>query len=154
MLEEFVKFSIFGLPEGLISMIIFSFLITLVLTLLYKKFINKEKYDELKARQKELRQKIKESKNEPEKFAQLQKEMMQASMESMKLTMKPMLITFIPLLLVFGGLKWLYMDLAKIGNIFTWGVNLPIVGNGGGWLFCYIVFSLIFSLILRKKLGL
>lgn len=134
----------------LISIIVFAFIVTFILTLLYKKLIPQQKMNELKEKQKEIREKMKEYKNEPEKMAEVQKEMMQVSMESMKMTLKPMLITFLPLLLVFYGLKKLYIDMADIGNIIAWGVNLPIIGNGAGWLLCYIIFGFVFSLILRK----
>lgn len=134
----------------LASIIIFAFVITFILTFLYKKLINKKKMDELKEKQKEAKEKIKEYKGNPEKMAEIQKEMMEASMQSMKLTLKPMLITFLPLLLIFYGLKILYMDAVKVGNIIEWGTNLPIIGNGAGWLLCYIVFGFVFSLILRK----
>ena len=134
----------------LISIITFSFMITLVLTFLYKKLINQKKMEELKEEQKELRGKLKENKDNPEKLAQIQKEMMQASMASMKLTFKPMAITFIPIILIIYGLRNLYMNMANIGNIISWGANLPLIGNGAGWLLCYIFFGFIFSLILRK----
>lgn len=134
----------------LISIIVFSFIITFFLTLLYKKLISQEKMNVLKAKQKELREKMKEHKNEPEKMAEVQKEMMQATMESMKLTLKPMLITFLPLLLIFYGLRKLYMDMVGVGNIISWGWSLPMVGDGAGWLLCYIVFGFVFSLVLRK----
>ncbi len=134
----------------LVSIIFFSFIITFILTFLYKKIIPEQKMNELKEKQKKLKEKMKEHKNEPEKIVEVQKEMMQASMESMKLTLKPMIITFLPLLFIFYGLKTLYMNMAKVGNIITWKVNLPIIGDGAGWLLCYISFGFIFSLILRK----
>ncbi len=134
----------------LFSIIIFSFVITFILTFVYKKLIPKVKMDELKAKQKELREKMKENKDNPEKMSEIQKEMMEASMKSMKMTFKPMLITFIPLILIFYGLRVLYMDAAKIGNIISWGKSIWIVGDGAGWLLCYIFFSFVFSLILRK----
>ena len=134
----------------LVSIIIFSFIVTLILTLVYKKLIPKGKMDELKKKQKELREKLKENKGNLEKTTEIQKEMMEASMDSMKMSFKPMIFTFIPLLLVFYGLKKLYMDLASIGNIIEWGASLPIIGTGAGWLLCYIIFGFIFSLFLRK----
>ena len=137
----------------LASMLIFSLVITALLTFLYKILVNQQKYKELKEKQKELQKRVREEKD-PEKLAAIQQEMMKVSMENMKMTMKPMLITFIPLLLVFSGLKWLYMDAAKVGNIIFWGASLPIIGDGAGWLLCYIVFSFVFSLIFRKAFGL
>ncbi len=136
--------------NALVSIIIFSFIVTFILTFLYKKLMPKGKMDELKEKQKKLRQELKENKDKPEKLSEIQKEMMQSSMESMKMTFKPMMITFIPLLLIFWGLKKLYMDVANVGNIIAWTSNLPLIGTGAGWLLCYIIFSFAFSLILRK----
>ena len=143
-LVDFVQWS------PLFSIIIFSFIITFILTLVYKKLMLKGKMDELKAKQKDLREQMKENKDNPEKIQEIQKEMMDASMKSMKLTFKPMLITFLPLILIFYGLRTLYVDAANIGNIIVWGASLPLIGDGAGWFLCYIVFGFVFSLILRK----
>lgn len=146
-LIDFVEWS------PLISIIVFSLIITTIQSWIYKKLIDQRKYQELKEKQKSLQARMKENK-EPEKMMEIQREMMQVSMENMRLTMKPMLITLLPLLLVFYGLKWLYVDATQTGNIIAWNINLPLVGTGAGWLLSYIIFGLIFSLILRKAFGL
>lgn len=143
MLVNFVSWS------PLVSIIVFSLLITAILSFLYKKLTDQKEFERLRNRQKELQQQMKDCKDQ-KKLAEIQKEMLQDSMASMKLTFKPMIITFIPLMFVFYGMKKLYMDLASVGNIINWPWNLPFVGDGGGWLFCYIAFSFIFSLALRK----
>jgi uncharacterized membrane protein (DUF106 family) len=134
----------------LVSIIVFSAVITFLLTWAYKKLINYPRYKEVNDRQKDLRKEMKGLKD-PEKLAKIQTEMMDLSMESLKMTFKPMMITFIPLLIVYALLGKAYTG-AEIGNIIAWGANLPIVGTGGGWLFCYILFSLIFNIIFRKLL--
>lgn len=144
-LVDFVNWS------PLFSILIFSLIITFLLSLLYKILIDQKKFKELKEKQKELQEKIKQTK-ETEKLAELQKELMRTSLESMKLTMKPTLITLFPLLLIFAGLKWLYTSATNVGNIISWPWNLPLIGNGAGWLLCYIIFGFIFSLIIRKIL--
>lgn len=145
-MNAFVSFVMWS---PLLSIIVFSLVITAVLSFLYKKLINKEEFDRLKERQKELREQMKECKDNPQKLAEIQKELLQSSTASMKLTFKPMIITFIPILIVIYSLKKLYTN-ASIGNIIAWPWNLPFVGNGAGWFLCYVIFSLIFSLILRK----
>lgn len=142
----------FVLWSPLVSILIISLAVTAAVSFLYRKLTNKEEMDRLKQRQKELREKMKEYKSNPEKLAEVQKEMLQSSVASMKMTFKPMIISFVPLLLVIYGLRHLYVNMAKVGNIipFPSGWNLPLVGTGGGWFFCYVVFSLIFSFILRK----
>ena len=134
----------------LVSIIVFSFLITLALTLVYRKLTDKKELDELKNKQKELRERL--LKCDGKEREAIQKEMLECSAKSLRLTLKPMLITYIPILFVFYGLKKLYMDMAKVGNIISWNVTLPIIGDGAGWLLSYIIFSLIFSIILQKIL--
>ena len=137
----------------LLSITLLSFLITLVLTLLYKKFSDQEGIKNAKARTKELQEKMKNEKDQT-KIMELQKEMLALSAEQMRYSMKPMLITFLPLIAVFAGLRALF---SNVGDIIPWSFNipgfcrvLPGVCNGAGWFLCYVIFSMIFSIILRK----
>jgi len=143
MIQEFVK------SQPLLSIILVSFVITFLLTLIYKLLIPQDKMKELKKRTKELQQKMKNEKD-TNKVMEAQKEMLGLSGEQMKLSLKPMLITYLPLILVFMFLRNAYTG---IGDIIHWGANLPIVGTGAGWLLCYIILSITFSIILRKLLG-
>lgn len=134
----------------LVSILVFSAVITFLLTWAYKKLINYPKYKEITDRQKVLRKEMKGLKDQ-DKLLKINNEMMELSMQSLKMTFKPMIITFIPLVLVYGLLGKAYTG-AGIGNIIAWGADLPVIHTGGGWLFCYIVFSLIFNVIFRKIL--
>jgi len=149
MFEEFVK------NQPLISIILFSFVISLALTLIYKMLTNQKRIKELKEEQKELQIKMKEEKDK-EKMLEIQKSMLEKSAELMKSTMKPTLITFIPLLLIFIFLKQTYTA-AEVGNIISWSIKVPVlctvlpgVCDGAGWFLSYVIFSLIFSILLRK----
>lgn len=135
--------------QPLLSITLFSFIITVFMTYAYKRFTDQEKMKEFKEKQKEMQKKSKEFKNDPGKLMELQKEMMQLSMEQMKQSFKPMFITFIPLILVFIFMRNLY-TVAEVGNIIYWKVNVPVFGDGAGWLLSYIILSLIFNSILRK----
>ena len=139
----------FVLWNPLISIVVFSFVITFVLTFAYKVLTDQKKMKEIKEKQKELSARIKENRDNPQKMSELQKEMLQNSAQSMRLTLKPMLITFIPVILVFIWLSNTYKN-AEVGNIISWGASLPLIGNGAGWLLSYVIFSLIFSIILRR----
>ncbi|MEM2822212.1 MAG: EMC3/TMCO1 family protein [Candidatus Pacearchaeota archaeon] len=147
----FVVYSVGGLPKGLISIIIISFLVVFLQTLAYKLLSNQARIKQLKERQKALNAEIKANINNKEKIEKLNKELMQSSLELMKLSMKPLLFTSLPILLILWGLKASY-SAAGVGNIISWGVNLPIIGDGAGWLLSFIIFSTIFGLILRKIL--
>ncbi len=115
-----------------ISIIAISFLVTLVMTIVTKKFTNQNRMKELKGIQKACRIQIKDHKGNPVKIQEVQKEMMNCSMELMKHSFKPMLITFIPLLLFFWWIR---------------GIYTPILS---GWLWYYIGTGVISSIILRK----
>ncbi len=141
---DFIKWS------PIVSVILFTGVMTFLLTWVYKLTINHRRYKEINERQKELRKEMKGLKD-PKRLQEIQEETMKLSMESMKMSFKPMIITFIPVIIIFGLLKQAYA-LAEIGNIIYWGTNLPIVGNGGGWFFCYVVLGLIFSFAFRKIL--
>lgn len=143
MLQEFVK----SFP--LLSMALFSFVITLLSTIAYKKFTNQQKMKELREKQKEIQETSKQFRNNPDKMLELQQEMMKLSGEQMRASMKITLITLLPFLLIFNFLKNLYMD-AGVGDIMKWGINIPGLGTGGGWLLSYLIFSIIFSMFLRK----
>lgn len=140
----------------LVSILFFSLLITFSLSFLYKKLTDQKEFERLKQRQKELQQEMKDCKD-ANKMADIQKELLQSSMGSMKLTFKPMMITILPLMLIIWGLQKLYLSISTIngGNIIYWHKVLPIIGDGGGWFFCYVISSLIFSMIIRKvfKMG-
>ncbi len=148
MLKEFIGFSIFGLPKGLISILIISFIVTFLQLFLYKKISDQKRIKELKEKQKEIYREIKNTKDE-KRLNKLNKEIMDINFELMKISLWPTIIIFFPILLVFIFLRYAYAY-AEIGNIIEWPWNLPVVGNGAGWFLCYIVFGFIFSLIFRK----
>ncbi|RLG10826.1 hypothetical protein DRN69_08545 [Candidatus Pacearchaeota archaeon] len=116
---------------------------SIFITLIYKYATNQQEMKRLKDELKELQKKAKEHKNEPEKVLEIQKELASKNLEYMKHSFKPMIYTFIPIIIVFWWLKGLYQD---FGTILT----IPFVGWGLNWIWTYIIFSFIFSLIVRK----
>lgn len=119
-----------------LSVIILAFLVTLVMTLVTKKFTDQNRMKELKKIQKACQIKLKDAKGNLEEQKKIQKEMMDCSMELMKHSFKPLLITFIPLLLFFWWIRGIYTG-TELAN---------------SWLWYYIGVSIISSIILRKVL--
>ena len=117
-----------------LSIIALSFLVTLAMTLVTKKFTNQSRMKELKDIQKACQIKLKDNKGNPEEMAKIQKEVMACSMELMKHSFKPMLFTFLPLIFLFWWIKGVYTDVLS------------------GWIWWYIGISIISSIILRKAL--
>lgn len=116
------------------SVVIISFLITLITTLITKKYTNQNRMKELKQIQKACQIKLKDSAGNPAKMAEIQKEMMACSMELLKHSFRPMIFTMIPLLILFWWIR---------------GVYSPILS---GWLWWYLGAGILSSLILRKLL--
>ena len=115
-----------------LSIVVLSFLVTLAMTLVTKKFTDQNRMKELKEIQKACQIKLKDNKGNPTKIQEIQKEMMTCSMELMKHSFRPMLITFIPILLIF------------------WWVRTAYTGVLASWILWYLGSAIISSIILRK----
>ena len=108
-------------------------IMTLVSTLVQKKFTDQQHLKHLKARQKELQKELKKEKDE-NILKELNAEFMGLTVTMMKSSFKPIFITFIPFILIFTWLR---------------GIYTPILSS---WLWYYIGFSVLSSIILRKIL--
>lgn len=131
------------------SLVIISFILTLLITLAYKLLTKQELMKALKAELKTLQQELKKVKDHPEKFTRVNKQLMEKNLQYFKQSLRPMIITFIPIIIVFGWMRKTYLP---AGDLFTWGFSIPFFGTGFGWLMTYIVTSIIFSIIIRKLL--
>jgi uncharacterized membrane protein (DUF106 family) len=88
------------------AILIISFVITLVTTLVYKFTTDQKKMKKLKEDMKDYQKKIKElSKTDPQKAMSIQQEAMKQNMEYMKHSFKSTLYTFIPIVIIFGWLN-------------------------------------------------
>lgn len=116
----------------IISIIIFSGIITLLSTLATLWMTNQNHLRSLKERQKQIQLDMKKCKPGEKLFDELQSEMLQISMTMMKSSFKPLLITFVPFILLFAWIRDIYTPL------------LP------HWIWYYIISSLVFSMIYRK----
>lgn len=94
----------------LIGLIILSFLISLIITLIQKFTTNQTRLKEIKEEMKSHQKRMKEvSKEDPQKAMKMQKESMKLTMETMKHSMRSMLYSFIPIILIFS---WMSSNLA------------------------------------------
>lgn len=124
------------------SLVAIAFLVTLVMTLITKKFTNQNRMKELKESQKDLQKKMRDAAGNLEKQRKIQQEIMESSFELMKHSFKPLIITLLPLLGIFWFLKNIYgpTSLGEISFLFP------------KWIWIYIGTSIISSTILRKIL--
>ncbi|NQU98350.1 DUF106 domain-containing protein [Candidatus Woesearchaeota archaeon] len=91
------------------AILIISFVLTLIITLVYKYATDQTLMKKLKAEMKELQKEMKRLKDNPQKAMVHQKKMMQKNMKYMKHSFKPTLYTFVPIIIIFG---WLNSNLA------------------------------------------
>ncbi|MBI2666301.1 DUF106 domain-containing protein [Candidatus Woesearchaeota archaeon] len=92
-----------------LGIVVLGFVISLLITLVYKYFTNQEEMKRLKDQQKEFQQRMKGLKSNPDEMMSVQKEAMKANMEYMKHSFKATLITMLPVLIIFG---WMTAHLA------------------------------------------
>jgi uncharacterized membrane protein (DUF106 family) len=126
--------------DPLWGLIFVSFVLTFLITLSYKFMTDQKLMKSVKEEMKDIRKQMKEFKDDPTKVMELQKRSMDKSMVQMKNSFKPMIITFIPLIIIFG---WLRETYAELPIEFLWFSS---------WLWIYIIFSIIFSIFIRKLL--
>ncbi len=121
-----------------IAIIVFSLMVTLLITIVNYFMIDKERMKEIKEKQKGLKAELKSHKGNPEKMMEINKQMMEDMPEQLKMSFKPMLITMIPLLIMFAWLR----------------STFAITAIASTWLWWYIGSSILFSIVVRKAFGL
>lgn len=87
------------------AVVILSFLISLIITIVYKFTTDQNLMKDLKNEMKEFQKQIKELKKEPEKAMQVQKKAMQTNMKYMMHSMKSTLYSIIPIIIIFSWMN-------------------------------------------------
>lgn len=87
------------------SVILLSFLISLIITLIYKYTTDQNLMKQLKEEMKAFQKQAKELKKEPERAMQVQKKAMKINMKYMMQSMKSTLYSFLPIILIFGWMN-------------------------------------------------
>lgn len=116
-----------------VSIAVFSVVVTFVSTLVQKWLTNQEHLKSLKKRQKEIQKELRKCKD-GNLMKELNSEMLQLTGVMFKSSMKPMFVTMIPFLLLFVWLR---------------GVYAPVLSS---WIWYYIGYSIVASIVLRKVL--
>ena len=116
------------------ALLVVSVIVTFISTLAQKWLTNQEHMKGLKKRQKEIQKELKGCKDEC-LMKELSAETLKLTGIMMKSSFKPMFVTIIPFLILFAWLR---------------GIYTPIMG--GSWIWYYLGYSIITSIILRKVL--
>lgn len=88
-----------------LGILIISFILSVMVVLIYKYFTNQEEMKRIKEQQKEYQQRFKDLKDKPDEAMKLQKEAMGKNFDYMKHSLKATLITMLPIILVFGWMN-------------------------------------------------
>ena len=91
------------------AVVLLSFLISLIVTVLYKYTTDQNLMKQLKEEMKEFQKEIKELKKEPQKAMEVQKKAMQTNMKYMMHSMRSTLYSILPLIIIFS---WMNAHLA------------------------------------------
>jgi len=125
----------------IIGMLLVVFFITLITTLIQKYATDQKALKELKHEQKILQEEMKKYRDNPAKISELSKKQMEFIPRTFKLTSRTVLFTGIPFILFF---RWFYDFFSAMGEPKFFGFL--------SWFWFYLIFTLIFSSILRKVL--
>ena len=104
-------FSPFLLLHPFVAILFLSFIVSLIITLIYMVMTDQPKMKSIKKKLKSYQKEMKEHKKDPEKMMKIQKESMKVNMDYMKRSMKPTFVTFIPIMLIFW---WMSANLAYL----------------------------------------
>lgn len=121
------------------GMLILVFIVALITTLIQKYATDQETLRELKKEQKILQEEMKKYKEHPEKLIELQKKQFEFIPKTMKLSMRSLVFTGVPFILLF---RWFMNYFSSIGDPRFFGFL--------SWFWFYLIFTMIFSSILRK----
>ena len=117
-----------------ISIIIISFLVTLLMTSIRYFVTDRKLMRDIKDKQKFVREEMKKHRDNPDKMIELNKQLMEHFPAQMKQTFKLMIITMIPVLIIFSWMR----------NAFA------VTEIATSWIWWYIVASIVFGIILGK----
>jgi uncharacterized membrane protein (DUF106 family) len=124
------------------GMLIIVLIITLITTIVQKYATDQKALRELRTEQKLLQQEMKKFEHHPEKLVELQKKSFEFIPKTYKLTSRAILFTGIPFILFS---RWFYDVFTALGN--------PVFFGFISWFWFYLIFTLVFSGILRKWLN-
>jgi uncharacterized membrane protein (DUF106 family) len=117
--------------------------LTLITVILQKYLTDQDALKTIKEEQKIIQEEMKLYKANPEKQMALSKKSMELQMKAMPMTMKPVLYTTIPFILSFRWFADYFMPLKETKLIYFFNAS-------SGWIWAYIILSIIMSIILRK----
>jgi uncharacterized membrane protein (DUF106 family) len=124
-----------------VGMLVIVFFITLISTLVQKYATDQKALKELREEQKLFQEEMKKYRENPAKMAELSKKQGEFMVRTFRLTSRATLFTIVPFMLFF---KWFGDFFTTLGNPMFFGFMT--------WFWFYFIFTIIFSVFLRKWL--
>lgn len=121
--------------------LIITLFVTFATTLVQKYGTDQQALKSLKEEQKALQQEMKQHQNNPGKMLEIQKKQLEQIPRTFELTMQPLIYTAVPFVLL---IRW-FSDTFK-------NLNNPELLGFLSWFWAYLLFTILFSIILRKLL--
>lgn len=116
----------------LATVIILSFLVSVLMVFIYKWMTNQDEMKIMKRDIKKYQKQMREYRKEPEKMMAIQKKVTALNMKYLKESFKPTLVTFIPIIIIFGWMNaHLYYEPISPGDKFDVDVFLTSFNKGG-----------------------
>jgi uncharacterized membrane protein (DUF106 family) len=135
-----------------LSILIFSMLVSTVISICYKFLVDPLKAREIKGKVKDIQQRLTEAqkKNDTKAMNNLMSEAMQNNGNQMQIMMKPMLVSMLLVILILPSMNTHYAGVSM-----TMPITIPLVGNvvPFGWIGWYFISSIPFVILTRKLLG-
>jgi uncharacterized membrane protein (DUF106 family) len=135
-----------------LGMIIISLFISILISIVQKYTTDQEALRELKKEQKAMQEEMKKYRDNPDKMLEVQKKQMELMPRQFELTMSSSLYTIVPIILFF---RW-------FSDYFTANSSVKLLGFlmasksflFPGWVWAYLILSIIFMIILKRLLKL
>jgi len=121
------------------GMMIIVLIITFITTIIQKYTTDQKALKELRQEQKLLQEEMKKYKDHPEKLAELSKKQFEFIPKTFKLTSRGVLFTGVPFILFY---RWFFDVFTAMGDPKFFGIL--------NWFWCYFIFAMIFTSVLRK----
>ena len=134
-----------------LAILIFSVLVSTVISICYKFLVDPIKAREIKAKVKSVQERLTEAqkKNDSETMNKLMSEAMRNNSEQMRLMTKPMLVSMLMVIVLLPSLNTTYAGLAV-----SLPISIPFIGSvlPFGWIGWYFLSSIPFVILTRKLL--
>lgn len=134
-----------------ISILLISILLTTIIFVINRLFVNKNLVNETKRKMEEIRESLTQAQKEgnKENIEKFLNELMKTNTQYMRQTFKTLIISLIIISFFLPWLNYRYQGLTVAALPF----NLPLIGSSLNWLYWYILISLAVGWVIRKIFG-